>query len=289
MLAGIICLLNASAQTITPAPAQAPVGFNYQRDFKTILEKTKDKTSDLYYQKLLIRFLNNDSSLTRAEVLALMIGYTEDRHYKPLKDMEKEQEIYDMNEDGDYQGSLDESKIYLQTHPLSLRVLKERSYSYHQLYKKDSAQYFMDLVDKVMGAMIYSGKGKTPETAIFSLGVIDGEHFINNVGMTPAHKSVTPPKTKVLMYIVDALSDEGTHTNYYFILQHARDKMDEDEIGEEPIVKKKPKKEPKKDTKKENKKDSKKDKKDIAPEPEKPVTDSIPPATPPSTTAPVGN
>ncbi|MBS1733767.1 MAG: DUF4919 domain-containing protein, partial [Bacteroidetes bacterium] len=195
----------------------------------------------------------------------------------------------DMNEDGDYQGSLDESKIYLQTHPLSLRVLKERSYSYHQLYKKDSAQYFMDLVDKVMGAMIYSGKGKTPETAIFSLGVIDGEHFINNVGMTPAHKSVTPSKSKVLMYIVDALSDEGTHTNYYFILQHARDKMDEDEIGEEPIVKKKPKKEPKKDTKKENKKDSKKDKKDIAPEPEKPVTDSIPPATPPSTTAPAGN
>ena len=238
--------------------------FVYSKDFKAVLEKTKDKTSDLYYQKLLIRFLNNDSSLTRAETLALMIGFTEQRQYKPFKDLGKEQEIFDMNESGDYEGALDESKIYLQTHPVSLRILKERSYAYHQLRKKDSADYFMNMVEKVMGAMIYSGKGKTPETAIFSLGLIDGEHFINNVGMTPANKTTTSPKSKVLMYIVDALSDEGTHTDYYFILQHARDKIDEDEIGEEPVVKhKKPKKE-----------DKKKDKKAKG---TKAVTDSIPP------------
>ncbi len=266
------------------------VPFDYQRDFKAVLEKTKDKTSDLYYQKLLIRFLNNDSALSRAETLALMIGYTEEKHYKPYKDMSTEQQIFEMNEDGDYEGSLDESKTYLQTHPLSLRVLKERSYSYHQLYKKDSAGYYMDLVDKVMGAMIYSGKGKTPETAIFSLGLIDGEHFINNVGMTPAHKTTTSPKSKVLMYIVDALSDEGIHANFYFVLQHARDKMDEDEIGEDAVVKpKKPRKEKgdkkdKKDSKDNKDNKGKKDKKGWQePEPvQTPVTDSIPPPPPPA-------
>lgn len=240
---------------------QFPSSFHYERDFKTILEKTKDKNSELYYQKLLIRFLDNDSSLTRAETLALMIGYTEDRHYKPYKDLSTEAEIYEMNESGDYEGALNESKSYLQNHPLSLRVLKERSYAYHQLRRKDSAQYFMDLVEKVMGAMIFSGKGKTPETATFSLGLVDGEHFINNVGMTPASKTTTSPKSKVLFYIVDALSLEGTHTNYYFILQHARDKMDEDEVGEEPVV----------NTKKPIKvKKGKKEK--VVP----PVTDSIP-------------
>ena len=238
------------------------VPFDYNRDFKATLEKTKDKTSDLYYQKLLIRFLNNDSTLSRAETLALMIGYTEDKHYKPYKDMNTELEVFQLNDSGYYQEALDESKIYLQTHPLSLRVLKERSYAYHQLRKKDSAQFFMDLVDKVMGAMIYSGKGKTPETGIFSLGLIDGEHFINNVGMTPANKRTTSAKSPVLMYIVDALSDDGLHTDYYFILQHARDKMDDDEVGEDAISK--PIKKAKKD---------KKDKKD---KPAKPVTDSLP-------------
>jgi hypothetical protein len=228
---------------------QSTAPFNYQRDFKAVLENTKLKTSDFYYQKLLIRFLNNDSSLTRAETLALMIGYTENPHYKPYQDMGTEKEIFDMNDGGDYEGALDESKIYLQTHPLSLRILKERSYSYHQLRKEDSAKYFMDLVDKIMGAMIFSGKGKTPETAIFSLGLIDGEHFIENVGFTVANKATSPAKSKVLMYIVDALSDEGVHTNYYFILQHARDKMNEDEIGEEPVIKPKKGKKGKKDNK----------------------------------------
>lgn len=227
---------------------QSPVPFNYQRDFKAILEKTKDKTSDLYYQKLLIRFLDNDSSLSWADMLALLIGFTENSHYKPYKDMATEKEIFDMNEEGDYEGALVESKTYLQTHPVSLRILKERSYSYHQLRKQDSAKYFMTLSDKVMGAMIYSGKGKTQDAAIFSLGLIDGEHFIENIGMTVANKTTTSPKSKTLLYIVDAMSDEGTHTNYYFNLQHARDKMNEEDIGEEPVTKPKKSKKGKKIT-----------------------------------------
>ncbi|MEP7166246.1 MAG: DUF4919 domain-containing protein [Ferruginibacter sp.] len=242
----MLFLMGETAYEQTPSTSPA---FNYQRDFKTILEKTKDKGGDLYYQKLLIRFLNNDSSLTRAETLALMIGFTENAHYKPYDDLGTEKEIFDLNDGGDYEAALDESKTYLQTHPLSLRILKERSYAYHQIRKADSAQYFMDLVDKVMGAMIYSGKGKTQDAPIFSLGLIDGEHFIENAGMTVANKTTTSPKSKILMYIVDALSDEGTHTNYFFILQHARDKMNEDEIGEEPVTKPKKGKKTKKDNK----------------------------------------
>ncbi len=236
------------------------VAFDYNRDFRAILERTRDKTSEVYYQKLLIRFLDNDSTLTRAQMLALLIGFTEEPQYRPFKDMGTEKEIFDLNEGGDYDEALIQSKTYLQKHPLSLSGNKERSYAYHQLKKKDSAQYYMDLVDKIMGAMIYSGKGKTPETPIFSLGLIDGEHFINNVGFTVANKTTSNAKSKVLMFVVDALADEGMHTNYFFILQHARDKMDDDEVGEEPVVK------PKK---------GKKDKK--APKTEKPVIDSIPP------------
>lgn len=256
----VLLLISSTAYEQTQ-PAPLSPAFSYQRDFKTILEKTKDKTSDLYYQKLLIRFLNNDDSLTRAETLALMIGFTENPHYKPYEDMGKEQEIYDLNESGDYETALEESKTYLQTHPLSLRITKERSYSYHQLRKEDSAKYFMALNDKIMSAMIYSGKGKTPEAAIFSLGLIDGEHFIENVGMTAAHKTTTSPKSKILMYIVDALSDEGTHTDYFFVLQHAKDKMNEDDIGADPVVKTKKSKKGKKDSK-----------------PAKAATDSIPAA-----------
>lgn len=246
-----LVLLGLVAYGQTPVSVPTPVAFNYQRDFKAILEKTKDKSSDLYYQKLLIRFLNNDpdSAITRAETLALLIGFTENPHYKPYTDMGIEKEIFDLNDEGDYETALEESKIYLQKHPLSLRILKERSYSYNQIRKADSAKYYMELVDKVMSAMIYSGKGKTPETAIFSLGLFDGEHFIENVGFTVANKTTSSPKSKTLMLIVDALSDENTHTNYFFNLQHAKDKMNEDEIGEAPVTKPKKGKKGKKDSK----------------------------------------
>lgn len=211
--------------------AQAP--FNYQRDYRSILEQTKDKGSDLYYQKLLIRFLDNDTSLTRAQTLALLIGFTDDKKYKPYRDMGTEKEIYDLNEGGEYEEALEASKDYLQKHPVSLRILKERSYSYHQLKKADSAKYFMDLVDKVMGAMIYSGKGRKMEDAIFSLGLSDGEYFVSNIGMTVTGKNTAWDKQRNFIFIVDALTDDGEHQNFYFNIQHAKIKIEDEGVDED--------------------------------------------------------
>lgn len=213
--------------------------FDYARDFKNILEQTKDRSSPLYYHKLLPKFLNEDSTITRAETLALLIGYTEDPHFKPWDDMQVEKEIFDMNDTADYEGSLEASKTYLQTHPLSLRVLKERSFSYHQLKNKDSAQYFMDLVDKVMGAMIYSGKGRKPENPIFSLGLADGEYFIPNVGMTVAGKTTEWNKHNHFMEVIDAMNEMGEHNKYYFVIQHAKEKIDDDTVNEGKVKKSK--------------------------------------------------
>lgn len=209
------------------------VPFDYQRDFKATLEKAKDKSGELYYQKLLIRFLDNDSSLTRAETLALMIGFTEDKNYKPYKDMGTEKEIFDLNESGEYQEALDASKDYLQKHPLSLRILKERSYAYHQLNKEDSAKYFMALVDKIMGAMIYSGKGRKIEAPIFSLGLSDGEYFVANIGMTATGRNTAWDAHKNFIFIVDALSDDGEHSNFYFNIHHAKIKIEDEGVDED--------------------------------------------------------
>jgi hypothetical protein len=213
------------------------IPFDYQRDFKSLVEVSKDKTSDLYYPKLLERFRNNDSTLNRRETLILMIGYTTQPHYRPYEDMETEQEIFQLNDEGDYETALEKSKRYLETHPVSLRVLKERSFSYHQTGKRDSAQFFMDLVDKVMSAMIYSGKGRDPEAPIFSLGLADGEQFIPNIGMTIAHKKTGFNKSKNFMEIINAMTEEGVYLNYFFVIQHAKEKMDGIDHESAPVKK----------------------------------------------------
>jgi len=232
--------------------------FDYKRDFRKILEQTQDNESPLSYKKLLPRFEANDTSLSSAEVLALMIGYTEDSHYKPFEDMEKEQEIFDLNDAGKFEEALAESQKYLHHHPLSLRVLKEASYAYHSMKNEDSANFYMDLVDKVMNAMIYSGSGKKPEAPIFSLGLADGEWFIPNIGMKVLNRDTDWNKNNHFLEIIEASKSGDDKINFYFVIQHAKDKIDDDKVNESEGKKKK-----KGDKKKDDKKwQSKKDKKD---------------------------
>lgn len=121
----------------------AQPAFEYQRDFKVLLDSSRDKTCNLYYGKLVERFNNDDSSLTRREILTLLIGFTGNPHYDPLADMESEKEIFDLNDGGNYDEALKESKDYLARHPVSLRVLKERSFSYNQTGKITSCLFFL--------------------------------------------------------------------------------------------------------------------------------------------------
>lgn len=243
----LICLFIT---TISSAQeAVAPVAFDYHRDFKTILEKTQDRSSELYYQKLLIRFLDNDSSLSRYETLALMIGFTENPHFKPLKDMEKEKEIYELTKGGEFRDAIDQSRVYLQTHPLSLLVLREISYAYNRLRMADSAKYFMDLNDKLMEAMIYSGKGKKPEAPIFSLGLADGEYFIPNIGYTIERKDTEWNKYNDFLEVIEAFTDLDAKVTFYFAIQHAKLKIDDDAADELANKKKKPAKKKGKDNK----------------------------------------
>lgn len=286
-LFGILLALTSLGQTTDKATVTA---FDYHRDFKAILEQTQADTSKLYYDSLLVRFLQNDTSLSKAETLALMIGFTENQHYQPLEDMEKEEEIFEHNKSSEFHEAVDKGRPYLDTHPLSLLVLREVSFAYSRLglyYGKngqfdsaiicqDSAKYFMDLNDKVMEAMIYSGKGRSPQTAIFSLGLADGEYFIPNVGYTIEKKTADWIQKKDFMEIIQATNERGESIIYFFAIQHAKAKIDDDK-ADAMAIKKKNKKSVKKKSKQQAKPSSK------TAEVETPVS-AIPTATPDSIT-----
>lgn len=248
----LICLftcIKVIAQ-VNPVP---PPHFDYQRDFKKLLEQTQDRESNFFYSKLLMRFLNRDSTLNNQEVLALMIGFTENPHYKPFEDMEKEQDVFDLNEAGKSEEALVKAKQYLQTHPLSLRVLKEASYCYYMKKKNDSADYYMDLVDKIMTAMMYSGNGKKPESPMFSLGLADGESFIPNAGMKILNKDTDWNKNGLFMEIIDASKSGDDRIPYFFVIQHAKNKIDDDKVNESTDKKLKKKDKEKKEKEKKTK------------------------------------
>src|SRR5690349_17947497 len=108
---------------ISAIVAKGQEKFEYSRDFKTILEKTKDGASSFFYDKLLKRFKENDSTLTKPEMLALLIGFTDKPEYKPYNIITTERLIYQLNDDGKFDQAYDTAMKLLKTYPLSYQAL----------------------------------------------------------------------------------------------------------------------------------------------------------------------
>ena len=199
--------------------------FNYTRDFKTILAQTKDPNSDLFYDKLLKRFEDDDTTITRPEALALLIGFTDKPAYKPYNILETERLIYSLNDEGKFKEAHDTASLLLKTYPLSFQALKEMSYACEKLGLPDSANLYLNHVARIMRGMMYSGSGKTPETAMFALGPADGQHLLLGAGAGLGIMGSGSDKDGNFLDILQAILPDGTKVNVYFNIQHATLKM----------------------------------------------------------------
>lgn len=71
-----------------PILAFSQTNFNYKKDFDKILKESKNKKSEFYYEDLLSRYNKVDTTLSNPQVLALLIAFTDNKFYKPYKDLE---------------------------------------------------------------------------------------------------------------------------------------------------------------------------------------------------------
>ncbi len=200
--------------------------FNYQSDFKNILAKTKDKDDNLSYDKLLKRFKVNDTTLTHYEVLALLIGFTDKPDYKPYDDLTKEREVYKLNGEGKFTEGLELANKFLATHPLSVSVLIEKSYSFSKLGSKDSAQFYLYQGRRIFEAMYFSGNGTKKETPTFALGPADGQDYITKfVGEKIGSMGSGSDNNGNFLDILEVKFEDGESIQLYFVIQHAVKKM----------------------------------------------------------------
>lgn len=201
--------------------------FNYKDDFKKVLAKTKDQNDKLSYNKLLKRFSVNDTTLTDFEILAMLIGFTDKPEFKPYNDLDTERKIYDINGEGKFQDALDSANLFLKTHPLSVKVLFEKAYSFQKLGQKDSAAFYSYKGGRIFKAMNFSGNGKSPQTPTFALGPADGQDYIYKfIGSNIGTMGSGDDQNGNFLDILEVIPKDGS-TSYklYFIIQHATDKM----------------------------------------------------------------
>ncbi|HKR03639.1 MAG TPA: DUF4919 domain-containing protein [Bacteroidia bacterium] len=209
--------------TMTALTAFGQKSFHYNKDFKKILEKTKDANDDLSYDKLLKRFNTNDTTLTDYEVLSLLIGFTNQPAFKPYKDLKTERAIKSLNSEKKYQEALDTANLFLINHPVSQQAIIEKSFALDKLGQEDSARYYLYRFRKIMQAMAFSGKDKEP---YFALGPADGQNFIiKTMSASIGVMGSGSDKHGNFLDILEAKFKDGTSQNIYFIIQHATDKM----------------------------------------------------------------
>jgi hypothetical protein len=232
MLRLSFCLvLNMGAHQVATAQEFA---FHYSTDFPKVLTQTQDSLNPLHFAKLLSRFSVNDTSLTDFDILALLIGFTPDREFRPYAYLSTERKIYALNGSGEYRQALATCDSFLVHVPVSQTALIEKAYAFHKLGMPDSASYYGWRHYRIMQAMGRTGDGLTPETAIFSLGPTDGQNYIvkylgGDIETMGSGTDKNGNFVDILHYTADDTPKDAQSVAMYFQIQHAVDRMFNDE------------------------------------------------------------
>jgi hypothetical protein len=197
--------------------------FSYSRDFPVLQKRSLDAADQLYFPKLLGRFHANDTTLTNSEVLALLIGFTNDPHYDPYGDVDISTRVFRLNAAGAYEAALTLADSFLVTHPVDQQTLIEKAYALYKLREETESRRFLFRFRAIMKAMDHSGNGRSLATAIFALGPIDGQNYIHKfLGWHVGRMGSGYDKEHHFIDILDAVSKENKDTlTYYFNVDHA--------------------------------------------------------------------
>ena len=196
--------------------------FSYKNDFKKILEYSKTKDHQLYYPTLLNRFMKNDTTLTNNEIIAMLIGYTENDNYKPYEQMEIERKIFSLNVKKNYLKTIELSDSLLGKYPFSLLGNREKSFACYKLGKIEEQNLYFDRFTRITNAILWSGDGVSPETSLFVLGPADGQTIIKFVLFCEIGEMGSGySNEKYFTDILEMKQESGEKVKLYFNIDHA--------------------------------------------------------------------
>lgn len=152
--------------------------FSYEQEFDEYLSRSEDPQSEFFYEHLLLRFNQGDTTLNSRDILHLLIGFTQSEEFKPYEYFRKERDIYSLVEEKEYEKALKAADSLLAKVPVSQQTILSKAVALYYLDKKDESGLEIWKFNKIMKAMAWSGDGTSPETAFFALGPADGQNFI---------------------------------------------------------------------------------------------------------------
>lgn len=156
--------------------------------------------------------------MTNLDVIALQIGATGEKNFKPYETMTDEQEILVLVSSGKFEKAIEKCDELLKKSPLNFVALMEKSFSYMKLNKPDAAiqkEKFMQVVN----AIFWSGNGSI-EHPYFVLGPSDGQFIIRYIlGKSIGIMASGQDKNKYFIDILELKDDSNSKTLHFIINQ----------------------------------------------------------------------
>lgn len=147
-------------------------------DYKKIGKAVNSKSSKYCYPSLMKRYLNSDSTFSIDEKRHLYYGYTFQSHYNPYGFLPFNDSIREiLNKDslvpGDYDRILVFTDSLLNHNPYDIRALNNRLMVFD--FREDEDEFMKNVIkmNVIFDAILSSGDGMTPETAMY---VIEPHH-----------------------------------------------------------------------------------------------------------------
>jgi hypothetical protein len=159
--------------------------FNYHRDFKKILKHSQKENSKLNYEKLLARFINLDTNLTPYEILALQIGFTNNKEYHPQAHLNIERFFINTVTDKVADTCIKYGANFLQRNPLNLAANYALYCAYNSKDSNQKAIYFKKRYLMLVKSILASGNGTNKPFFVlssFEAQVLISTYLKGNVG-----------------------------------------------------------------------------------------------------------
>lgn len=118
-----------------------------------------DSSSEYFHDSIKARLNKMDTTLLPLHFLAYTHFIQRTASFNPQVLDDKASEMYEANEQGDYEKALEKGREILKDSPNNITALKEIGYAYKKLGKMDSVQIYFTLMVKAIEGAKLSGDG----------------------------------------------------------------------------------------------------------------------------------
>jgi tetratricopeptide (TPR) repeat protein len=165
----------------TTVRKDAEAGVNYAAitKFDSLKSIVEDDNNSFGYSRLLIRYLNDDGTLTPAEMYMLIVGYSRQSTYNPFN----YNDIYEVRGLAAYNldTAIRKGTALLKSNPLNPSLNRELMYCYRKKKDTAGAAKYLNRIHQFFDGVLYSGNGMC-EKPYISLWGKEEYSFINYLG-----------------------------------------------------------------------------------------------------------